>query len=202
MTVSQWPDADLWQNWRGFVGGWASKRGNWSIRPPLRALCSAPYWWSWSHVYDWLRSIRKGLDELGFLSISARVRPLTDGVPGRARNGGWPGGLRATGYVEKYPSNEWFSWKMTTRCSIGVFGLGGPAASASGMSHAPRPVTPAIAMHVQALDTPAGYKKNSEGDCAGSKRPRRPPPILPRKAGCAGEAGARTPNSHTPEWAR
>ena len=60
--------------------------------------------------------------------MSVGVSPLTDGVPGRARNGGWPGGLAATGYVAKYASNEWFSWKITTRCLIGVFAGGAPKA--------------------------------------------------------------------------
>src|SRR5258705_5918731 len=99
------------------------------MRPPLHAFCSAVYSWSWSHVYDWVRSMRNGLDEFGFLSIRVGVSPLTDGVPGRGRSGGCPGGLRATGYVAKYTSNELFSWKMTTRCLMGVFGPAGMAAS-------------------------------------------------------------------------
>src|SRR5215470_515440 len=74
--------------------------------------------------------MRNGFDEFGFLSMRVGVSPLTDGVPGRGRNGGWPGGLSAIGYVAKYTSNEWFSWKMTTRCLIGVFGFAGSAGAA------------------------------------------------------------------------
>src|SRR5262249_1393736 len=79
--------------------------------------------------------MRNGLGEFGLASMRAGVSPFTDGVPGRGRKAGWPGGLAATGYVAKYPSNEWFSWKITTRCAIGVRVAGGagrarsPAAS-------------------------------------------------------------------------
>src|SRR5580658_4782953 len=68
------------------------------MSPPLKAFCSAVYWWSWSAVAACERSRRKGFTaavpfpalfrKFGLLTNKAPVRLMTDGVADFATNFG------------------------------------------------------------------------------------------------------------------
>ena len=132
--------------------------------------------------------------------MSVGVSPLTDGVPGRAWKCGWLGGLAATGYVAKYPSNEWFSWKITTRCLIGVVGFGPagcetarpPAVSRSTPRHAARPMRHAepftlpVLLCTRASETRRPGAQSAAGDTAAAASARSAYFASVRAAGAAG----------------